>query len=122
LATTLATFTNIGRFFFNHSVTLAKANKQWTTKGTFEQCVVVVSGLGDELQGHVLVAEVVVGAAADVVLVQADLGGEANQGPIPGLHVFGIETPIENLIRSNLPSNGRESTVNRALGGSTYPG
>jgi hypothetical protein len=89
--------------FFNHPVTLAKANKQWTTKGTFEQSVVVVSGLGDKLQGHVLVAEVVVGAAADVVLVQADLGGEADQGPIPGLHVLCVETPVEIRMESKQP-------------------
>ncbi len=31
-------------------------------------------------------------------------------------------SPIDKLDISNLSLNGKESTVNRALGGSTYPG
>jgi hypothetical protein len=46
------------------------------------QGLVVVAGLGDELEGEVVVAEVGAGAAADVVLVQTHLGRDAELEPI----------------------------------------
>ena len=42
------------------------------------------------------VAAVLVGAAADVVLVQTDLGREADQRPVSRLHVVGVEAPAVN--------------------------
>ena len=62
---------------------------------TFKRRVVVVD-LRNELEGEVLVAELLVGAAADVVLVQTDLGREADQRPVSRLHVVGVEAPAVN--------------------------
>ena len=57
---------------------------------TFQRARVVV--LRDELDGQVLIAQVGVGAAAHVVLVQPDLGRQADEGTVLRFHQVVVQT------------------------------